>query len=150
MRASADYSNHQHQAGDDTFRATIALTFPKGSALDGFRWEQYYRFTGRTGAGFAAIADRTFGKLARLQAGYVTIDEFYDGYPQDKSGWNADRIQRGRRVVFYGTVPIWHELSLAPYYTHAFDSPYTVSLKNRFDLVVQYDLLRALQHAGAL
>lgn len=150
LRASADYTNQQHQSGNDTLRAAAAMTVPGVPVVEGVRYEQYYRFTGRTAAGFAALADLRFLKRYRLETGYVTVDEFYIGYPQDKNGWNADRIQRGRRLVFYGTIPIWRELSVAPYYTHAFKSPYSVALKNRFDFVVQYDVLGSLRRAGAL
>jgi hypothetical protein len=131
-------------------RAAVTVTLPRGSALEGIRYEQYYRFTGRTAGGFALIGERSITRYARLQAGYVTIDELYVGFPADRIGWNADRVQRGRRLVFYGTVPAWRELALAPYYTHAFRSPYAVALKNRFDFVVQYDVLARLRRAGAL
>lgn len=150
VRASADYSNQQHQSGNDYLRAAVAVTLPHGWGLDGVRYEQYFRFTGKTGAGFALLADRQFTRRFRLQAGYVTIDELYIGYPADRNGWNADRIQRGRRLAFYGTIPIWRELALAPYFTHAFESPFPVALKNRFDLVLQYDILGPLRRAGAL
>jgi len=147
VRTSADYTNQTHQAGNDTIRAAIAVSFPRGAALDGVRYEQYWRFTGQTGAGFALFGDRQIAKRVRLQAGYITIDEFYIGYPADRSGWNSDRIQRGRRIVLMGNIPITSELSVAPYYTHAFHSPYSVSLKDRFDLVLQFDLLHRLRDA---
>ena len=150
VRASADYTNQQHQAGNDWFRAALAVTFPGGHGVDGARWEQYVRTTGSTGSGFALLGDVHATDHFRLEAGYVTIDENYLGFAADSAGWNADRIQRGRRVVFYGTVPVWRELALAPFFTHAFAGPYSVSLKNRFDLVVQYDLLARLRRAGAL
>lgn len=150
IRASADYSNQQGQAGNDWFRGAVAVTLPEGWGLDGARWEQYARTTGKTAAGFALLGDVHATKYFRLEAGYVSIDEFYVGFPADKNAWNADRIQRGRRLVFYGTIPVFHDVSVAPYYTHAFRSPYTVALKNRFDLVVQYDLLGTLRRYNAL
>lgn len=150
IRASADYSNQAGQVGNDWFRGAVAVTLPENPAIEGFRWEQYVRATGNSAAGFAALVDRHFTKRFALEAGYVTIDEFYIGFPADHNGWNADRIQRGKRLVFYGTIPVWGDLSIAPYFTHAFQSPYAVTLKNRLDLVIQYDLMRSLRRAGAI
>jgi hypothetical protein len=147
VRTSIDYTNHTRQAGNDTMRGAVQLSLPRGSALDAVRYEQYWRFTGRTAAGFALTGERQFARRLRLQGGYITIDEFYVGFPADKSAWNSDRVQRGRRIVIQATLPITSELSISPYYTHAFDSPYSVALKNRFDLVLQFDLLHRLREA---
>ena len=133
--ASIDYTR---QSGADTFRAAVTLHFSKDAPVSTVRYEQYRRVTQQPAAGFGLWAERGVTKYARVQGGYVTVDQFY-------GGWNADRIQSGRRFFAIGTFSIYGPLSASIYVTRALASPYTVSVARRFDAVVSYDVLDSLR-----
>ena len=64
-----------------------------------------------------------------MQGGYVTVDQFY-------GGWNADRMQSGRRFFANATIPIYGPVSGSLYVTQALDAPYAVPINRRFDAVI--------------
>ena len=138
VRASTDWT---HDQGADTWRATVAALFPPSGLLSAVRYEQYWRMDPNPAFGFALWLERPVTSHARLQAGYATVDEHY-------GGWNADRIQRGKRVFAIGTVPILRKLTASLFFTQAFSSSYPVSNKTRLDVVLSYDLLRTLRRTG--
>jgi hypothetical protein len=86
-------------------------------------------------------AERAVTKYARIQGGYVTVDQFY-------GGWNADRMQNGRRVFANVTVPIHGPLAASVYATRALSAPYAVSIDRRVDVVISYDVLASLRKTG--
>ncbi|MFN7917426.1 MAG: hypothetical protein U0Q55_18920 [Vicinamibacterales bacterium] len=139
VSASVDYTRH---ASRDTLRAGLAMRFSARALVQNVRYEQYIRTTDPgSGAGFSLAAERTFNKWARLQAGYVTVDERYGGL-------NADRIQRGRRFFGVANFTIHGPLAAQIFATHALDAPYSISNKTRFDAVLSYDLGAFLRSAG--
>ena len=138
LRASADWTRDQ---GRSVLRAALAATLGEGAPVRTLRYEQYWRTSGDQAFGFAIWLERPVTAHARLQAGYATIDEDY-------GGWNADRIQRGRRLFAIATLPIHRELSASLYATHAFSSSYPVSNRTRFDAILVYDLAEALRRIG--
>ena len=77
----------------------------------------------------------------RLQGGYISIDQFYDGL-------NADRIQTGRRFFANATIPIYGPPTATIFGTAALHSPYPITLKRRFDVVISYDVLSSLRRTG--
>jgi hypothetical protein len=138
LRASADWTRDQ---GTTVIRAAMAATFGEGAPVRALRYEQYWRASGDQAFGFAIWLERPVTTHARLQAGYATIDELY-------GGWNADRIQKGRRLFAIASLPIHRELSASLYATRAFSSSYPVSNQTRFDAILVYDLAEALRRIG--
>jgi hypothetical protein len=135
--ASLDYTS---QSGADTFRASLTL-LPKN--LDSklrLRVEGYRRTNAHADGGFAAWADRSFGRV-RVQAGYVTVDQFY-------GGWNADRVQSGRRAFAVVNVPIRGPVSAQVFGTQSIGTSFPIPLKQRLDVVVSYDVLWSLRRLG--
>ena len=138
LAGSLDYST---QSGARTIRMAVTLRLSKGRPIQTVKYEQYRRVNQRAAAGFALWAERTLGPVGRLQAGYVTVDQFY-------GGWNADRLQSGRRLFAILNVPIAHGLSAQLFGTEALSSAYPIPLKRRYEAVVSYDVLAALHRTG--
>jgi hypothetical protein len=138
LAASLDFT-----AQDETRTIRAALTWrpPKAARLSTVRYEQYRRTSAPAAAGFAAWAETSLPLKSRLQAGYATIDQFY-------GGWNADRIQNGRRFFAIYNVPLWGPISGQLFATQALAAPYRVSIARRFDGVISYDVLAALKRTG--
>jgi hypothetical protein len=133
---------YTRQSGSDTIRAAVTIRLAGKSPVNLIRYEQYRRVDNNPASGFAASADRLLPRGARLQAGYVTVDQFY-------GGWNADRIQSGRRVFAVLTIPIVGPLSMQLFGTQALPSAYPVALGRRYEAVIAYDILSSLKHRGA-
>jgi hypothetical protein len=133
--ASIDYTR---QSGADTFRAAVTLHFSKDAPVGTVRYEQYRRVNAQPAAGFGLWAERAVTKHARVQGGYMTVDQFYGGL-------NGDRMLSGRRFFAIGTFSIYGPLGASIYVTHALSSPYTVSVARRLDAVVSYDVLDSLR-----
>jgi len=126
--------------GADLARAAVTLKLSRPSPVDTVRYEEYHRFNQHEASGFAVWADRAVSKHLRLQGGYVTVDQFY-------GGWNADRMQNGRRVFELATMPIWGPFSASIYGTQAFHSDYAITIKHRYDVFIAYDALDSLRRA---
>jgi hypothetical protein len=137
VAGSLDYST---QSGADTIRAAVTVRLPAAAPVTSVRYEQYRRVTHHAASGFALWGERTIGRRVRLQAGYVTIDRFY-------GGWNADRIQSGRRLFAIGTIPIRGGLSAQLFATQALASDYPLAIRRRVEVVLSYDLVPALRRA---
>ena len=138
LSASLEYDR---QIGDDILRAAVTLRFSAKAPISTMRYEQYRRLTLNPAAGFVVWAERPVTKYARLQGGYATVDQFY-------GGWNADRMQSGRRFFANATIPIYGPISGTLYVTRALDAPYAVSIHRRFDAVISYDVLNTLRRTG--
>ena len=138
IAGSLDYST---QSGADTVRGAITLRWKKIKPIDTLRYEQYRRLTDHAAAGFSVWADGTLARSVRLQGGYATIDQFY-------GGWNADRIQTGRRFFAVATVPLVGPVAAQLFATQALQSDYAITLKRRFDVVISYDALASLRRTG--
>lgn len=135
--ASASY---ERQIGADIARAAITVHLSRAAPVNTIRYEQYHRFNAHVASGFALWADRGITKYLRLQGGYVTVDQFY-------GGWNADRMQIGRRLFASATIPIWGPVSASLYGTQALHADYPITIRQRFDAVISYDLLDTLRRA---
>jgi hypothetical protein len=144
LGSSLDYTS---QSGRDTVRAAVTMRFAASAPVNTVRYEQYKRLNSHPAAGFALWAERGLTRFARLQAGYISVDEFYGptDTPTSAREWNADRVQRGRRFFGAVTVPIYGPLSASLYLTQALHSPYTVPVARRFDAIVLYDVLDTLR-----
>ena len=58
---------------------------------------------------------------------------------------NGDRYGLGHRVYVGGSINLLPELMLAVFYTHAFANEYPVANHQRLDVVLSYNVLKALQ-----
>jgi hypothetical protein len=132
---------YNRQIGADIVRGAVTLRFPPRAPISAIRYEQYHRFNLNEGSGFGLWAERPATKYARVQAGYVSIDQFY-------GGWNGDRMLNGRRFFANATIPIHGPLSATMFVTAALKEPYTVAIHRRFDAVIQYDVLSTLRKSG--
>jgi hypothetical protein len=137
-RRVAGSLEYDRQIGADIVRAAATVHFDEGAPISTLRYEQYQRFNQQPAAGFGVWADRPITTHFRLQGGYVSVDQFY-------GGWNADRMQSGRRFFAIGTIPIWGPLGASVYATRALHDSYTVPIRSRFDFVVSYDVLDSLR-----
>jgi hypothetical protein len=137
LAGSLDYST---QSGADTLRAAVTLRMAPTAPISSLRFEHYRRVRAHPAGGFAVTAERALPH-ARLQAWYATIDEFY-------GGWNADRIQRGRRVFSVLAVPLSKEITAQFFATQAFSSTYSISNRTRFDAMLIYDVVHTLRRTG--
>lgn len=133
--ASASY---ERQIGADIARAAVTVHLSKTAPVNTIRYEQYHRFNLHEASGFAVWADRSITKYLRLQGGYATVDQYY-------GGWNADRMQIGRRFFAAATIPIWGPVSASLYGTQALHADYPITIRQRFDAVISYDLLDTLR-----
>ena len=138
LAGSLDYST---QSGADTVRVAITVKLDKIAPFSTLRYEQYRRVTNHPAAGFALWTEQAMSRHARLQWGYATIDQFY-------GGWNADRIQSGRRFFGIATIAIHGPLSASLFATQALPSSYPITLKRRLDAVFLYDVLASLRGTG--
>ena len=138
VTASLDYTR---ATGADTIRGAVTVHLPKGAPVQTVRYEQYRRVNHDPASGFAVWADRTLGRLGRLQAGYIAVDQHYGGL-------NSDRALSGRRVFANLVVPIYGPLSATLFTTHAVDIDYPVAIAHRSNIVVTWDVLSSLRRTG--
>lgn len=136
---SADWSRLD---GADTWRQAIRLVTKEAKVVDGVRLELYQRVDAPEGEGFAVSLDKALGRAATLVGGYASIDRFYGNL-------NGDRYGRGRRVFVEGRVNLTPELSVGVFYTHAVNTRFALPNEMRFETFVNYNVVRALQRAGA-
>jgi hypothetical protein len=122
-------------------RAAVSLQFDPSAPVTGIRYEQYHRFNRHAASGFVVTAERQVADRVSLQGGFAAIDQFYGGL-------NGDRIQSGKRLFVIAEVPIVGPLSASFFATHAFDTPYPISNRRRFDAILTYDVLDSLHQAG--
>jgi hypothetical protein len=131
---------YDRQLGSDILRAAVTLRLDKNAPVSAVRYEQYRRLNQNAAAGFALWAERTITKYVAIQGGYATVDQFY-------GGWNADRMQSGRRLFANATIPLYGSFAASVYATRALSAPYTLPIARRFDAVISYDVLRSLRRA---
>jgi hypothetical protein len=129
--------------GVDTWRQGVRISTRDTGIIDAVRLELYERTSGPRAEGFAVAAERTLPHKLSLTGGYATIDRNYGGL-------NGDRFNRGNRIFVDAKLPLVQDLSLNVFYGRAVGTDFAVTNKHRFDVVVGYNALKALQRAGAL
>ena len=137
---SADWTR---VAGVTTWRQAVRVATKETRAIDSVRLELYQRVTGDDAEGFAVTAERALPAKLSLGVGFATIDRNYGGL-------NGDRFNRGNRFFVDAKMPLVRDLNLNVFYTGAVRNDYTVANKHRFDIVVSYNALKALQRAKVL
>lgn len=110
--------------------------------IDAVRFENYQRVEGQEDYGFALSVDKAVHPKVGLTAGYADID-------RNNGTLSGDRYFRGKRVFLEPKIQLLPELALSFFYSKAFDNDFPVPIDHRFDIVVQYNVLKALQKAGA-
>jgi hypothetical protein len=126
-----------------TLRQAVKLTTKQWTrAIDAVRFENYQRVEGDEAYGFALSAEKAVHPKVVLAGGYADID-------RDNGLLSGDRYFRGKRVFVEPKIQVLPELTLSFFYTEAFDNDFAIPNDHRFDIVVQYNVLKALQKAGA-
>jgi methyl-accepting chemotaxis protein len=118
-----------------TWRGAFAVRTPR--VLDAVRVE-YYARPDEDVHGGAVTAERKIVRGIGLSAGYANLDGAVGSLTGDKYG-------RGERLFGSVNVPVVGPLSANIFYTHALSNDFTVSNDQRFDVVVTYNVLSALQ-----
>jgi hypothetical protein len=135
LSVSADWSEIDHVS---TLRQAVRLTSKALRLVDMVRFENYQRVEGTTGYGFAVSAERALNKRMTVAGGWASIDRNF-------SPLNGDRYARGKRVFTENRLTLVPELTCSLFYTHAVDTDYTIPNKQRLDIVLVYNVLKALQ-----
>jgi hypothetical protein len=135
---SADWSALD---GVDTLRQGVHLTSAALRVVDGVRFEHYWRISGDRAYGFAVFADRAITHRLTAGGGFSHTDRNFPPF-------NGDRYGRGKRILTEGRLALRPELSLNVFYTVAIDNEFPIAGSRRFDVVLAYNILKALQQAG--
>jgi len=137
---SADWSELN---GESTLREGLKLgTKQFGHVIDAVRFELYQRVDSPTGNGAAFTVERVVNTSMSVSGGLASNDK--DTFPL-----NGDRYARGKRYFAGTTVTFLPELTLSAFYTHAFNNDFDIANNQRFDLILSYNVLKALQRHGA-
>lgn len=139
--ASIDYTRALER---DTVRTAFTIKSGATRVIDLIRVEAYHRLAADAApaaTGYAAYVERSLFKRLVAGGGWANIDQHYGGL-------NSDRIGAGRRVFLIGTVVLLPELTLQSFYTVAPSSRFPIPNRTRFELVVTYNVLRALERRG--
>jgi hypothetical protein len=133
--------------GADTLRQAVRVGIKETHVVDAVRVEVYERVTtpetpvSATGSGFAATVERAITKAMTMNGGYARIDRF-------NPTLNADRIVRGQRGFVELRYALTPDVTVSTFYTRAFHNDFPVPNRTRFDLIVSYNVLKALQRNG--
>ena len=125
-----------------TLRQAVRLATKQWLPIDAVRFENYQRVEGKKAYGFSVSAEKAVHPRVVLAGGYADID-------QNNGTLSGDRYFRGKRVFVEPKITIVPELSLSFYYGEAVGNDYAVVNEHRFDVVVSYNVLKALQRVGA-
>ena len=129
--------------GDSTLREGVKVgTKQFGHVIDAARVELYQRVDSPTGNGAAFTVERAMNTSVSISGGLASNDK-------NNGALNGDRYARGKRYFAGTTVTFLPELTLSAFYTHAFDNDFAVANNQRFELILSYNVLKALQHHGA-
>jgi hypothetical protein len=137
LAASIDWTSVDHL---DTVREGVrigAKDLVRG-VIDDVRVQAYQRTDSPTGTGMSVEAERFFSKRAMAYGGYAHTD-------RNNGLLNGDRYGLGHRVYGGGSLNLLPELMLAVFYTHALSNDYAIANNQRLDVVLSYNVLRALQ-----
>jgi hypothetical protein len=126
--------------GVDTLRQGTRLTSAALRLVDSVRFEHYWRITGDRAYGFAVFADRAITHRLTAGGGFSHTDRNFPPY-------NGDRYGRGKRLLAEARLALRPELTLAVFYTSGFANEFPIAGNRRFDLVLAYNVLKALQNA---
>ena len=135
---SADYTT---EAGRETLRQAVSISVKEMRLFDFLEFENYQRVKVNPDYGFALYGEKGVTKRLTLKGGYAQIDPQYGGL-------NVDRFGSGKRVFMMVSYELPADFTFAPYLTQAVGNHGPVNQSTRLDLVVSYNLLKALQRVG--
>lgn len=135
---SADYTFHN---GAETLHQAAKVNAGELRIVDSVRFENYQRLDVRPNYGFAVSAEKKLSKRLSLGGGYADIDSAYGGL-------NADRFNKGKRVFASGSFALTPELGVSAFGAKGVSDAYTTSNQTRLDVIVSYDILKAVRRAG--
>jgi hypothetical protein len=137
---SADYT---FQEGIETLRQGLKMYPPKNHYLDYVLFENYQRLDYHPAWGCAFSIQKNPSRRLSLTGGFVDIDKGF-------VNWNADKLGKGKRVFMTANYNFWREFSAIVFAGKAFSNDFPVINAARFDLILSYDFLRALQRANLM
>ena len=139
--ASVDWTSLDHV---DTVREGVRIGAKDliPAVIDDVRVQAYQRTDSPTGTGMSVEAERRFSKRAMAYGGYAHVD-------RNNALLNGDRYGLGHRGYVGGSMNLLPELMLAVFYTHAFANEYAITNHQRLDVVLSYNVLKALQQHHA-
>ena len=130
-------------SGVSTLREAVRLTTRQwGHVADAVRVELYQRVDDPDGAGVAFTAERALSRRVSVTGGVADVDA-------DNPPLNGDRYLRGTRFFGGTSIALLPELTLAAFYTHAYGNDFAVANDQRFDAILSFNVLKALQRRGA-
>jgi hypothetical protein len=126
-----------------TLRQAVKVTTKQWTPIvDAVRFENYQQIEGVEAYGFSTAVEKAVHPKVVLAGGYADIDPA-------QGVLNGDRYIRGKRFFVEPKYQVLPELTVSLFYTKAFDNSFSVANDQRFDVVVQYNVLKALQKVGA-
>jgi hypothetical protein len=138
-RASASF-DYTTTAGISTIRSGVTMKAAETRVVDLVRVEAYRRLD-NPATGYSVYGERALAKRIAAGGGWADIDVAYGGL-------NADRFNKGRRLFVNGSVTVVPELSVQVFYQHAVGNDFAVSNRSRLDVILAYNVLKALQRGG--
>ena len=124
-----------------TLRQAVRVTTRQWLPIDAIRFENYQRVDGKKGYGFALSAEKAVHPRVVLAGGYADIDE-------NSGTLTGDRYFRGKRIFVEPKFTILPELVASVFYGEAVGNDFPVVNNHRFDAVISYNVLKALQRVG--
>ena len=139
VAVSADWTDLNEVS---TLRQAVRVSTKQWMPIDAIRFENYQRVEGKKDYGYSVSAEKAVHPRVVLSGGYADIDE-------NNGTLTGDRYFRGRRVFVEPKITILPELTLSVFYGEAVGNDFVVVNEHRFDVVVSYNVLKALQRVGA-
>ena len=124
-----------------TLRQAVKVTTKDWLPVDAIRFENYQRVEGTEGWGYALTADKSLHPRVALTGGFADIDEH-------NGTLTGDRYFRGRRLFVEPKITVLPELTVSFFVGEAVGNDFPVVNEHRFDVVVQYNVLKAFQKYG--
>jgi hypothetical protein len=135
---SADYT---FLSGAETLRQAIKVGTKELKILDSVLFEDYQRTDVSPAYGCNLYGEKSWHRRFTLGGGFASIDPNFGML-------NSDRFGKGKRVYLTSHFVISSELTVSTFLARAVTNDFPVTSLNRFDLVLSYNLLKSLQHAG--
>ncbi|HEY3132837.1 MAG TPA: hypothetical protein VGL91_25520 [Acidobacteriota bacterium] len=138
---SADYT---FQSGIETLRQAVTFNVPELRLIDRLRFENYQRVDVLPAYGFFLYGERRIFDRATVGGGYASIDRNYSVLNTDRFQLNADKFQKGSRLYLMGSYDVHPCVTVSAYWLPAVANDYALANQQHFQLVVSYDLAKAL------
>ena len=126
--------------GVDTLRQAVRLASHALAVVDGVRFEHYWRISGDKAYGFAMVVDKALTRRLTAAGGFSHTDRNFPPL-------NGDRYGRGKRLLAETRLALRPDLTLGVFYTNGLANDFPVAGNRRVDVVLAYNVLKALQQA---